>query len=415
MLPADHVVGMSPSDPPADAIDWSGVADRPAAVATAHDITQLFSDADRPSPAHRASPARPVAAPVTAVQPHDVPPPVSEPASHAKEAGPSKPIAGPDDGEMFEQWAEQAMPPTRPAWVRRAAIAAAVGAVLAGGAGLTRFVRPAVVVASEMGTLRVDTNPAGLQVLVDGIDHGRTPARLSVSAGAHVLEVRGGSAPRVIPVNVASGHENSQYVEFAAVAQNGQLPGASVAAAVDAATDRAPEPRDVVPTPTGSTSRAASMPAGAAPNVSATASSGAAATPMWGWIAVTAAFPADVRVGGKVLGAAGERIRMAVGYHEIAVVNEERGYRTVRAVDVVPGKVTSVSIPAPAAGLVNFNASPWAEVWIGTRRIGETPLANVSVPAGQHEVVFRHPQLGEKRQNLRVNPGGHMRLSIEMK
>jgi serine/threonine-protein kinase len=333
-------------------------------------------------------------------------------------------MARPDDGETFEQWAEQTMPPTERRWVRRAAIAAAVVGVLAGGAGLTRFARPAVVVASEMGTLRVDTNPAGLQVLVDGIDHGRTPARLSVSAGAHVLEVRGGSAPRVIPITVASGLENSQYVEFAAVAQNGQLRGASGAAAVDAGsdrtlplttTDRAPEPRDVIPTPTGSGARAANMQAGAAPNVSAIASSGAAATPTWGWIAVTAAFPADIRVGGKVLGAAGERIRMTAGYHEIAVVNEERGYRTVRAVDVVPGRITSVSIPAPAAGLVNFNASPWAEVWIGTRRIGETPLANVSVPAGQHEVVFRHPQLGEKRQNLRVNPGGHMRLSIEMK
>jgi hypothetical protein len=63
---------------------------------------------------------------------------------------------------------------------------------------------------------------------------------------------------------------------------------------------------------------------------------------------------------------------------------------------------------------VNFNASPWAEVWIGERRIGETPLANVSVPAGQHEVVFRHPQLGEKRHDLRVSPGGRIRLSVAM-
>jgi hypothetical protein len=39
----------------------------------------------------------------------------------------------------------------------------------------------------------------------------------------------------------------------------------------------------------------------------------------------------------------------------------------------------------------------------------------VSVPAGQHEVVFRHPQLGEKRQVLTVNSGARLRLSVDMK
>jgi hypothetical protein len=106
---------------------------------------------------------------------------------------------------------------------------------------------------------------------------------------------------------------------------------------------------------------------------------------------------------------------MAAGRHQIELVNEDRGYRSVRTVDIVPGKVTGVAIATPAAGLVSFNASPWAEVWIGERRLGETPLANVSVPAGRHEVVFRHPQLGEKRQNLRVGPGGRIGLSVAMK
>jgi hypothetical protein len=45
---------------------------------------------------------------------------------------------------------------------------------------------------------------------------------------------------------------------------------------------------------------------------------------------------------------------------------------------------------------------PWAEVWVGDQRLGETPLGNVSLPVGRHEVVFRHPQLGERRQPLVV-------------
>ena len=44
-----------------------------------------------------------------------------------------------------------------------------------------------------------------------------------------------------------------------------------------------------------------------------------------------------------------------------------------------------------------LNALPWAEVWIDGESIGETPIGKVSVPIGWHEIVFRHPELGEKR------------------
>jgi hypothetical protein len=406
MLPVDHVVGAVPSAPEPDPIDWSGITAQPAAVATANDITQLFSDGARPSTGDQASLARQVAPPPSSP---DSTAPLVGAVVQGKDAGLLEPMGRPGDGLMFEpDWAEQTLPPVKRQWVRRTAIAAAVAGVLAGGAGVTRFVRPAVVVASEIGTLRIDSNPPALQVLVDGIEHGRTPTTLSVAAGAHVLEVRGGNAPRVMSINVAGGVENTQYVEFAKLPQSAQLhgesAGAGAAAVVDAGaartplltvTDRAPDAREVVPTATGSNTTVA--------------------PPTWGWIAVTAPFPADVRADGKVLGTVGARIRMAAGRHEIELVNEARGYRSVRVVNVVPEKVTSVSIETPAPGLVNVNALPWAEVWIGGRRIGETPLANVAIPAGQHEVVFRHPQLGEKRQALRVSPGGRTRLSIDMK
>jgi len=82
---------------------------------------------------------------------------------------------------------------------------------------------------------------------------------------------------------------------------------------------------------------------------------------------------------------------------------------------LVSGKVTRLSVDSPASGVVNVNASPWAEVWIGGRRIGETPLANVSVPIGSYEVVFRHPQFGEKRQAIFVAAGAQMRVSMDMR
>ncbi|MBA3885232.1 MAG: PEGA domain-containing protein, partial [Acidobacteria bacterium] len=111
----------------------------------------------------------------------------------------------------------------------------------------------------------------------------------------------------------------------------------------------------------------------------------------------------------------GERIRLAEGRHQIELVNGDTGYRAVRVVHVVGGKVTNLAMPTPANGVVNVNASPWAEVWIDGRRVGETPLANVSVPLGSHEVVFRHPEFGEKRQTISVTGGAPVRISVDMK
>ena len=66
-------------------------------------------------------------------------------------------------------------------------------------------------------------------------------------------------------------------------------------------------------------------------------------------------------------------------------------------------------------GVVNLNAAPWAEVWIDGRRVGETPIGNLSVSIGPHEVVFKHPQLGEKRQAISVTLGAPLRVSVDMK
>ena len=64
---------------------------------------------------------------------------------------------------------------------------------------------------------------------------------------------------------------------------------------------------------------------------------------------------------------------------------------------------------------MNINALPWAEVYIDGARVGDTPLANVMLPIGDHEIVFRHPQLGEKRQAARLTQREPLRVSVDMR
>ena len=97
--------------------------------------------------------------------------------------------------------------------------------------------------------------------------------------------------------------------------------------------------------------------------------------------------------------------------HEFEFVNSVIGYRVRKVVDIKPGQITPVWVPQPT-GTLNINAVPWATVWLDGNSLGDTPLGNVLVPAGEHELVFRHPQLGERREKTLVRADGATRVTV---
>jgi hypothetical protein len=72
---------------------------------------------------------------------------------------------------------------------------------------------------------------------------------------------------------------------------------------------------------------------------------------------------------------------------------------------------TAGAVPPVPGGRVSINAVPWAQVWIDGKQVGETPIAHFPMSAGEHEVIFRHPELGEHRETLVVQSGGEARIS----
>ena len=66
-----------------------------------------------------------------------------------------------------------------------------------------------------------------------------------------------------------------------------------------------------------------------------------------------------------------------------------------------------------ARGVLNLNALPWAEVWIDGQKAGETPIANLKVPLGTREVVFKHPQFGERRITTTVTARSTAAVSVD--
>jgi len=314
-----------------------------------------------------------------------------------------------------------------PGW-RRAAVV--VLGLLALGEGVLLasrvYRKPA---APATGSLSVQTNPQGVGVFIDGVSRGNTPAHLSLSPGSHILELRGRCVPRVVPITVTAGAEVSQYLELPETPSTGSLliqsdpagakvlvDGVAHGVAPVSVTDLSPGEHDVVLQAEGGAPvrQHVVIQAGVTSSVLAPVAT-ASAGPVSGWLTVKSAVAMEIREGGRLIGTTDtDRIMLTAGRHELEIVNETIGFRANRVVVVPPGKVAALGLDMPQ-GAINLNASPWAEVFIDGRRVGETPIGNLPITIGPHEVVFRNPQLGEKRQAVSVTLGAPVRLSVDMK
>ena len=95
-------------------------------------------------------------------------------------------------------------------------------------------------------------------------------------------------------------------------------------------------------------------------------------------------------------------------------VSDDLGFRAQRTVAVKPGAGTELSLDLPAVTL-SVNAQPWAEVFVDGERVGETPIGTLARPIGRHEVVLRHPELGERRRTVTLTTNGPNRISVDMR
>ncbi len=136
---------------------------------------------------------------------------------------------------------------------------------------------------------------------------------------------------------------------------------------------------------------------------------------MAGSIAIASPVPVQVFEDQRLIGTSEmDRILLPAGKHVIELVADPVGYRATRTVTVTAGQTAALAVDLPRVPL-SINAIPWAEVFIDGTRIGETPLGNLPQTLGAHEIVFRHPQLGERRLNVMVTTKEPARFSIDMR
>ncbi len=287
------------------------------------------------------------------------------------------------------------------------------------------------------GNVTIETTPAGLDVVMAGKSLGKTPLTTSLAPGSYEVQVGTAPGARTLKVNVAAGMSVVQHVEFAGTAGGAGAPATGglrvqteptnlqvlvdgVAKGVSPVVidQLVPGEHEVsVRTSSGVIRRTVNVQPRETLSliVSSTAAPVNPGIVPAGWISVTSPVPLQLREDGELIGTTeSDRLMLPAGDHDLELSNAALGFTAKRTVRVTAGKTTATKVDLPN-GTLSLNAQPWAEVWVDGERVGDTPIGNLTRRIGSHEVIFRHPELGERRETVVITVGKPARIGVDLR
>ena len=296
------------------------------------------------------------------------------------------------------------------AYLPRVASAVAVTGVLLGAfvAGRTYWQQWTAV--SKTGVAVLESVPDGSLVLVDGKDAGKTPLAATLPVGSHTIEFRYRKQVRTVTIVISPGGHIVQHVDWLKK-PSGRLVVSSASASARVLVDgtmRGMTPLTLndlsvgahvvrIESPKGSVERSVTVAAGETSQVEETI--------FPGWLLVNAPIEITINEGTRVirLDDRGQAM-LSPGPHELRLENRTLGYQEVRQVEVRPGETARLSI-VPPRSTVNITATAPADVWLDGVAVGQTPLADLPVEIGTHDVRLKSAT-GERRLStvVTVNP-----------
>ena len=131
-----------------------------------------------------------------------------------------------------------------------------------------------------------------------------------------------------------------------------------------------------------------------------------------------------VRVGDQTRTAPAE-LALPAGKH-VVTIELEGWHPETREVDLPYGVDTVLEMafsrrvtqkPPPEKkqmGKLSVRTIPWSDVYIGTRKIGQAPFADMEMPAGTYTLLFKHPSKQPVRKSVTIAPNKTTKLSFNL-
>jgi hypothetical protein len=339
----------------------------------------------------------------------------------------------------IEQLAPEQMRGARRVWSRasvRARVLVLFAAVCVIAVAATAAVRSRAVSAGrgDTGSVSIESEPGSDSIVIDGEPRGTTPLSLTLPAGRHRLQLRRQGRTQEVSLMVTRDVSTVHHFTWPAepsrastidatgslrVTTDGGAATITIDGVVRGSTpvtvnNLAVGDHDVTVVRNGATYRR-TIRVDAASTASLVVTNRTSAGPESGWFSVTAAVPLQIFEGGKLVGSTeSDRILVPAGDHSFDFTNAALGFRESQDVKITAGVDKRLTIVLPEAA-ISINATPWAQVWLDGRELGATPIGNLTTTIGSHEVVFRHPQFGERRVTTLVTTREPARVAVDMR
>jgi hypothetical protein len=130
-----------------------------------------------------------------------------------------------------------------------------------------------------------------------------------------------------------------------------------------------------------------------------------------GFLKISAPFIIEISENGKVIGTSDDAVILGPGHHTLYLSNTDLDYSASQPVDIQPGETTELALNP--TGHAAINASPWAEIWVDGKKIGETPMANAEIPLGAREIVFKNPQFPDHKLVATIKGHGTQTITFD--
>jgi hypothetical protein len=135
----------------------------------------------------------------------------------------------------------------------------------------------------------------------------------------------------------------------------------------------------------------------------------------FGYLLVVVDPWAEVMVDGKKMGETPlGKIRLPAGDHTLTLTNNNFAGVISDRIIISRNATLTRRYSFNVFGYLQIVVTPWAEVYIDGRHIGQTPMGKVKLPVGKHTVILRHPRSGEKRREIEIKSEETVLLKLEM-
>lgn len=119
-----------------------------------------------------------------------------------------------------------------------------------------------------------------------------------------------------------------------------------------------------------------------------------------GWLALFSPIELNLAADGKPLTLDDQnRAMLSAGTHQLTLQNRALDYSDTRTIEIKAGDTTPLSVVVPKTTLSVTTSSP-ADVWIDGERAGEAPIVGFPVDIGTRDVLVRSVEHGERHTTV---------------